>query len=97
METPNKVNCLQTHWNAINSPVIILGDLNVTIPQSTIIGNNWYKQRPFNVNSMLLYDFIIDNDLNVSNFKFRQNVNFTYFKDHARTMFWYLNILMKIL
>jgi hypothetical protein len=69
---------LDTHSE--NIPCIIMGDFNASLPQSEGININWYKSRPFNHHSLLLYDFLVNNDLIVSNFQFSQPVNFTYFK-----------------
>lgn len=71
---------LDTKLNAECSPTVIMGDFNVSLPQAQQLGNNWYKVRPFNQHSLLLYDFLCNNELLVSNFSFKQNVNYTYFK-----------------
>ena len=60
--------------------IMFLGDFNAALPQQRELSRNWYKMRPFNKHSLLLYDFLCDNDLLVCNFDYRQNVNFTYFK-----------------
>ena len=54
--------------------IMFLGDFNATLPQQRELSRNWYKMRPFNKHSLLLYDFLCDNDLLVCNFDFRQNV-----------------------
>ena len=41
---------------------------------------NWSMQQPFNAHSMLLYDFICDNEMHVANFVYKQSVNYTYTK-----------------
>ena len=43
-------------------PVIIVGDFNASLPQSAVLTNMWYRCRPFNKNSALLYNFIESND-----------------------------------
>ena len=45
------------------SPVIFLGDMNASLPQSLKLPRNWHKKSPFNNNSFLLYDFLCQNDL----------------------------------
>ena len=62
--------------------IMFLGDFNATLPQQRELSRsrNWFKMHPFNKHSLLLYDFLCDNDLLVCNFDFRQNINFTYFK-----------------
>ena len=66
-------------------PCVIIGDFNASLPQQLALQTNWYKTRPFNRNSLLLFDFIVNNDLIVSNFCFSQPANFTYFKGHNKT------------
>ena len=41
-----------------STPVMIMGDFNASLPQHNLISNLWYKCRPFNRNSLFLYDFI---------------------------------------
>ena len=58
-------------------PIMFLGDFNAQLPQQSYIQNNWYRCNKFNQQSVLLYDFIYDNSLIVSNFCFNQNINYT--------------------
>ena len=68
---------------ASSSPIMIVGDFNANLPQNTYLSSQWYKVKPFNQNSVILYDFIVDNKLSVSNFNFHQNVNYTYSKGNV--------------
>ena len=74
---------LDTH--AANSPMMIMGDFNAALPQSNQLMENWHRLRPFNQHSVLLYDFVSNNSLVVSNFDFSQDVNYTYYKSNCRT------------
>ena len=47
------------------------------------MSSQWYKLKPFNQNSVILYDFIVDNKLSVSYFNLHQNVNCTYSKGNV--------------
>ena len=78
-------DCLQNLCDIYvqKSPIMILGDFYAALPQQTCLTAQWYKQKPYNSNSLLLYDFICDNDLIVSNFKFEQPVNYTYCKGNG--------------
>ena len=67
------------------SPFVILGDMNAPLPQARTLSRHWYKSKPFNMNSMLLYDFMTANDLCVANFVFTQSVNYTYKKGTHRS------------
>ena len=58
-----------------NVPIIIMGDMNTSLPQNITLQKNWYRQHPYNNRSVILYDFILDNNLCVGNFMFQQNVN----------------------
>ncbi len=68
-----------------NAPVILCGDMNAPLPQQKKLSPNWYRQHPFNQQSLLLYDFMINNELCVGNFAFNQPVNFTYTKGNHKS------------
>ena len=69
-------NVLEIHSQC--SPLMVMGDFfNATLPKKSSLHLNWYKSKPFNENSKLLYDFICENSLIVSNFSFSQVVDFT--------------------
>jgi exonuclease III len=70
---------------AQDTPVMIMGDCNAALPQNDILTLNWYKSKSFNEHSLLMYDFICDNVLTISNFAFNQAVNYTYLKGGSRT------------
>ena len=59
-------------------PVLVIGDFNASLPHMDILTKYWYKCRPFNCNSAILYDFVSNNSLAVANFSFKQNVNYTF-------------------
>ena len=63
-----------------NIPVIILGDLNTSLPQMGFLTQRWFTKRPFNRNSVLLYNFIEENNFCVANFICEQNTNYTFSK-----------------
>ena len=66
-----------------NAPIVIMGDMNASLPQNQNLHNGWYRSRPFNSNSLQLYDFLSSNELAVTNFLFQQQINYTYKKgDH---------------
>ena len=62
-----------------------MGDFNAALPQSNQLTENWHRLSPFNQHSILLYDFVSNNSLVVSNFDFSQDVNYTYYKSNCRT------------
>ena len=62
-----------------------MGDMNASIPKTDKLNRNWYKSHPYNGNSMLLYDLIVDNNLTVSNFNFDQSVEYTFFNKNNRS------------
>lgn len=63
------------------SPVLFVGDMNAAMPRAEQLSRKWYKLRPFNRHSMLLYDFVCQNDLYSCNFEFAQKVEYTYHKN----------------
>ena len=60
-----------------DAPIMIVGDMNTTLPKHSLT-RLWYKCRPFNRHSCLLYDFLRNNDFTVANFAFDQSTNHTY-------------------
>ena len=71
--------------DACGTPYVMVGDMNATLPQKTFIQRNFHKKRPFNSNSILMYDFLMNNELHMANFNFNQPVNYTYFSKHAQS------------
>ncbi len=41
------------------SPIMILGDMNTCLPKNEYLDRKWYKRKPFNRYSLLLYDFMV--------------------------------------
>ena len=61
------------------TPICVVGNKNAELPVKATMQQNWYKQRPFNRHSVLLYDFMCDHELFICNGK--RNINdFTYSK-----------------
>ena len=69
----------------VDTPCMLCGDFNTNLPQHRSLDKLWYKHHPFNEYSALLYDFICDNDMYISNFSFKQRSNHTYFKGHTKS------------
>ena len=67
------------------SPIMVIGDLNVALPNKIALNRTWHKRHPFNAHGLLMYDFIVDNELLVANFAFPQQVNHTYHKGRDKT------------
>ena len=57
--------------NHEGEPFMIVGDMNASLPQQRHLGRKWYRQSPYNHNSLMLFDFICDNELYVTNFGFK--------------------------
>ena len=67
------------------SPIMLVGDMNASLPQSDHLDHRWYRNHPFNQHSLLLYDFLLNNELVNGNFAFEQNVNYTYQKNDTKS------------
>ena len=79
VETLDKIQVLIDSY-AKDSPIMMCGDFNTVLPQHSLLRHSWYRQKPFNEYSLLLYDFMCNNNLITCNFNFEQPINFTYFK-----------------
>ncbi|KAK2158880.1 hypothetical protein LSH36_162g04050 [Paralvinella palmiformis] len=44
-------------------PVMVVGDMNSALPRAALLPTNWYRKHPFTTHSLLLYDFLVQNDL----------------------------------
>ena len=77
-ETLEDAQCIMD--SADSSPIIFVGDMNVSLPQCQQVTRNWFKHHPYTKHSRLMYDFVCENDLYSCNFRFDQPVNFTHFK-----------------
>ena len=76
-------------WNSCAvSPIHIIGDLNVRLPNQHMLHKNWYKKGGYNMHSNILYHFINDNDLTVTDISSKQDINYTYFCDATSTYTW---------
>ena len=73
-----------------NSPVIVLGDMNTVLPQSTMLSYNWYRKKPFSGRSAILYDFICDQELCIANFNEEQKVNYTFQRGRSKSYIDYI-------
>ena len=51
--------------------------------QTVLLEPNWYKQKPFNNRSVILYDFLLDHEMIVANFAYNQDVSCTYKKGNS--------------
>ena len=77
MDTINKIQGI-VDMNEDGVPLLIIGDFNTVLPQMDILKTKWFKSKPFNRNSGILYGFIGDNNLCAANLVFKQTVNFTF-------------------
>ena len=59
-------------------PLVIVGDMNASLPQQQTLTCNWHRLRPFNAHILILYDLLCDNELCIANFGFKQPCNHTY-------------------
>ena len=66
-------------------PVLIVGDMNAAIPRYFNQSQGWYRYRPYNHHSKLLFDFIVDKNLSVANYEHSQPINYTYESGNNRT------------
>ena len=52
--------------------------MNASMPRAEQLTRNWYRRHPFSRHTILLYDFLCQNDMYSCNFEFKQKVNYTY-------------------
>ena len=81
-ETLNKIHAI---IETLDSPVMLVGDMNAQLPQQQVLPVNWYRQRPFNKHSVFLHHFLCDYNMIVAKFHFKQNIKYTYFSVSSRS------------
>ena len=86
LETTDVLQSVIDEYAAV-SPIHIIGDLNVRLPNEQMLHINWYKKGGYNRHSNILYHFINDNDLTVTDISSKQDINYrpTYFCDATST------------
>ena len=63
------------------SAVLLVDDMNCSMPIGNKLNKLWYKSHPFTKHSYLLYNFMCHNDLYSCNFDYDQDVNYTFYKN----------------
>ena len=66
-------------------PLIIIGDMNTSLPKQQINHRNWYNKRPYTKHSSVLNEFVLSYNLAVANFSFDHDVTYTIFNNVSRT------------
>jgi exonuclease III len=64
---------------------MIVGDMNTPLPTNEHLQRLWQRRYPFNTHSYILYDFLRNNIMAVSDFSFDQKVNYTYSNGNSRS------------
>ena len=52
-----------------HAPYLVLGDMNTELSDNATLNKNWYTRKPLNCHSVLLCDFLCDNELIICNTK----------------------------
>ena len=75
------------------APVMVAGDFNTQLPQSSSLNTKWYKSKGFNKYSSVLYDLISGNNMLAVDLCFKQSPNYTYF-NHANQHFTWIDHIL---
>ena len=86
IETIDALQCIIDKYGPI-CPIRIIGDLNVKLPRRPA-GDTWYRQKGYKEHSRIMMDFIVANNLSVSDFEYDQQSNYTYFCEPNNTYTW---------
>ena len=79
VDTLDKLQCMLENSNQ-ESPIYVIGDMNTVLPQTKVLPRNWFFKRLFSRRSALMYNFLVENNLCVANFRDKQEGNYTYRK-----------------
>jgi hypothetical protein len=63
---------------AAQVPVKIVGDFNAQLPTARKLCNRWFRKRGFSSHSVLLYDFLVSNDMVAVDLLYKQMCDYTY-------------------
>ena len=67
---------IENHCEGV--PIVIMGDMNTNLPCESVLKQYWYKSRPYNTYSEILYNFVANNDLYVCDFLQDQIVDYMF-------------------
>ena len=70
-------NRIWKRWISFKLPLTIV---NTRLPKSCLLSDTWYRSKPFNRRSAIMYDFILDHQMALANFAFQQSAHYTYKK-----------------
>ena len=84
IETLDQVQCI-IHNCSDDVPIILVGDMNTSLPREKKLPYKWFCQKPYSKRSAVLYDFLQDNNMCVANFMDKQVVHYTYQKRNTRS------------
>ena len=84
IETLDQVQC-SIHNCSDDVPIILVGDMNTSLPREKKLPYKWFCQKPYSKQSAVLYDFLQDNNRRVANFMDEQVVHYTYQKGNTRS------------
>jgi len=79
------LDIITSHLETVSAPTILMGDWNTSLPQRKSLSETWYRAKPMNVRSLLLYDFVCTQELAVANFARNQKINHTYIKGNQKS------------
>ena len=69
-------------------PVKLLGDFNCNVPRDAPDCSKWYKNRGYNSHSLIVYNFMVANNLVAIDRSFTQSIDYTYFCDKREVFSW---------
>ena len=78
VDTIDSVQSILDNFGALG-PVKIAGDFNVQLPRSSKLHPKWHRDNGFNIHSKIMHDFLVANNLVISDFAHKQEVEYTYF------------------
>ena len=71
---------LQGLIDTCETPFLVVGDMNAPLPNHLPSNRKWHLHPPYTKHSMILHDFVMDNELTIVNHSFPQKVHHTYSK-----------------
>jgi len=92
VETIDELQCLVDKYSS-TCPIKFFGDFNANVPRNEPLNKKWYQDKGFNKHSLILYNFMLANNIVAVDRLWSQSVQYTYFCDKRKVLSWLDHVL----
>ena len=77
------------------APLKVFGDFNVQLPNKAKLHKHWFKGKGYTKHSLMMYDFLANNNMLAMDMQSKQQVNYTYFSLKCGHYTWIDHVLVQ--